>query len=103
MFFERFPTTIPTSPHDLPPRHKIDACMRMWGQLFTKTSQSEWPCIPVDKEICDLLDGVEDPILLELVLYPYVGMDWRGCENIHFTEDEPLDDRGNIIFIFSLN
>lgn len=57
----------------------------------------------VDKEVYDLLDGVEHPITLELVLYLYVGMDWRGCANIHFTKDEPTNDRGNIMFIFLLN
>ena len=70
------------------------------GNLLPKTSHLEWPCSLVGKEICDFLAGVDNPIL-ELVLYPYVGMHWRECANIHFTKDETLDDRGNIIFTFS--
>ena len=35
-----------------------------------------------------------------MVPCPYAGLDWRGCANILFTVDEPLDDRGNIIVLF---
>ena len=72
------------------------------GKLFPKLDQSEWPCSPFGKEIRDILVRVDD-LVLEVLLYSYVGMDWRGCVNIHFTVEEPTDDRGNIIFIFSLN
>ena len=87
----------------MPPRPRTDAPMRMWGQLFPKTGQLDWPCSLVNREVYDLLVEVDHPIVLELVLYPYVGMDWRACANIHFTKDEPSNDRGNIMFIFSLN
>jgi hypothetical protein len=38
--------------------------------------------------------------IFDLVQYPYAGMDWRGFVNIHFTKDEPPDDKGNIIVMF---
>ena len=75
----------------------------MWGQWFPKMGQLEWPCSLVGNEVYDLLARVDHHVVLELVLYPYAGMDWGGCANIHFTKDEPLNDRGNIMFIFSLN
>ena len=59
-----------------------------------------WPCSVVVKGICDFLALEDDRDVLNLVLYPYAGMDSIGCENIQFTEDEPPDDRGNIIFKF---
>ena len=77
--------------------------MHMWDQLLPKTGQSEWPHSPVDREVYDLLDEANHVVVFELVLYPFMWMDWRGCENIHFTEDETPDDRSNIMFIFSLN
>ena len=36
----------------------------------------------------------ENPFIM--VPCPYAGLDWRGCANILFIDDEPLDDRGNI-------
>ena len=35
-----------------------------------------------------------------MVPCPYAGLDWRGCANILFTDDDMLDDRGNIIVLF---
>ena len=35
-----------------------------------------------------------------MVSYPYASLDWRGCATILFTDDEPPDDRGNIIALF---
>lgn len=70
------------------------------GKLLPKWGQSEWLCSAVEKEVCDFFDLEDDHDVLDLVLYPYMGMDWRGCVNIHFTKDEPRDDRGNIISMF---
>jgi hypothetical protein len=53
----------------------------------------------VGKEIYDFLEGVDD-LVVELVLFLYVGMDWRGCVNINFTKGKPGDDKDNIISIF---
>ena len=39
---------------------------------------------------------------LDLVPYPYTDMDWRAFPNIFSTEDEPLDERGNINIMFKL-
>ena len=74
----------------------FDVCMGMWGKLFSKRGPPKWPCILVNREICDFL-AKEDNIILDLV---YVGMDWRGFPNILFTIVEPLDERGNIIIMF---
>jgi len=76
-----------------------DARMHMWGKLFPKRSQPGCLCTLIDREICDFL-AQEENFVLNVVQYPYVGMDWRGCANILFTTDEPLDDRGNIFIMF---
>ena len=80
--------------HDLPPRPRTDARMHMWGKLLPKRGQSEWSCSAVGKEVCDLLALDDDPDVLDLVLYPYIGMDWIGCAKIQFIEDERPDDKG---------
>ena len=82
MVFERFHSTRPTLIHNLPPWPRIDARMHVWGELFPKRGQSEWSCSLVDKDVCDLLASEDDCDVLDLVLYPYMGMDWRGCANI---------------------
>ena len=74
--------------------------MHMWGELFPKRGQLRWSCSAVSKDVYDLLALEDDCDVLILVLYPYVGMNWRGCENIQFTKDKPPDDRGNIILMF---
>ena len=74
--------------------------MHMWGKLFPKRGQLEWPCSVVNKDFCDLLALEDDHDVLDLVLNPYVGMDWRGCANTQYTQDEQQDDRGNIILMF---
>ena len=70
------------------------------GKLLLKMGQSEWPCSLVGKEIYDFLEGVDD-LVVELVLFLYVGMDWRGCVNINFTKDTPCLSLSFHIFIFS--
>ena len=72
----------------------------MWGKLFPRRGQSEWPCSVVDKGIFNLLDSKDDHDVLDIVLYLYMEMDWRGCENIQFIKDEPPKDKGNIIVMF---
>ena len=69
-------------------------------KLLLKMDQSKWPCSIDRKEICDLLALEDDRYVLDIVLYRYVGMDWRGFVNINFTKDKPRDDKDNIIFIF---
>ena len=46
--------------------------------------------------------GREDPPRLDMILYPYVSLDWRGCANILFTQDEPMDDIGEFNVMFEL-
>ena len=99
-FSQRFNYTILTLIHRLPPRPTSDACMHMWHKVFPKRGQLEWLCSVVDKDNCDFLASKDDHDVLDLVLYPYVGMDQRGYMNIQFTEDQPPDDRGNIIVMF---
>ena len=77
-----FHSTRPTLVHGLPLRPKIDAHMNMWGKLFPKRGQLEWSCSVLDKGICDLLVVENDHDVPNLVPYPYVGMDWKGCVNI---------------------
>ena len=49
----------------------------------------------------DLLASVGGLHPFIMVPCPYGGLDWRGCPNILFTHDEPLDDRGNITILFT--
>jgi hypothetical protein len=67
--------------------------------LFPKKGQLEFPITPVGRDVCDLLAREDNPVL-DIVQYPYMGMDWRGCPNILFTTVEPPDERGNIIIMF---
>ena len=47
----------------------------------------------------ELLASVDEHPFI-MVPCPYAGLDWRGCANILFTDDEPPDDRGNITVLF---
>ena len=49
----------------------------------------------------ELLVSEEDHTL-DLVPYRYAGLDWRGCHNIFFTQNQPLDDRVDINIMFKL-
>ena len=53
--------------------------------MFPKRRQSNWSCYMVGKDIYDFLAIEDDCDVLDLVLYMYVGTDWRGCLNILFT------------------
>ena len=46
--------------------------------------------------------GCEDPPRLNIFPYPYATLDWRGCPNILFTQDEPTGDRGKFNVMFEL-
>jgi hypothetical protein len=59
----------------------FDAHMHMWGKLMPKRGQYEFPITLVGKEVFDLLSS-EDNHVLDIVEYPYAGMDWRACPNI---------------------
>jgi hypothetical protein len=69
------------------------------GNCFPRGANQSGRVLSIDREICDFL-AQEENFVLNVVQYPYVGMDWRGCPNILFTTDEPPDDRGNIIIMF---
>ena len=58
----------------------------------------------ISHDALELLASVDEMHPFIMVPCLYVGLDWRGCPNILFTNDEPPDDRGNIIvsFIFIL-
>jgi hypothetical protein len=73
--------------------------LRMWEQLLPKRGILNWPCTSVNREVHEFLAG-KDNTVLDVVQYPYVVMDLRGCPNIPFTIVEPLYKRGNIIIMF---
>ena len=58
----------------------------------------------ISHDALDLLASVDELHPFIMVPYPYARLDWRGCPNILFTNDELPDDRGNItvLFIFIL-
>jgi hypothetical protein len=64
-----------------------------------KRGQFEFPITLVGKEVSCLLSCEEDNVL-DIVEYPYTGIDWRGCPNIQFITEEPPYERGNIIIMF---
>ena len=74
--------------------------MHMWGVMMPKRGQSEYPSKIFD-EIVQLLGSVDDHMFV-MVSCPYVELDWRGCANILFINDDPPDDRGNISVFFKL-
>ena len=53
----------------------------------------------ISHDALELLVSVDEHPFV-MVPYPYAGLDWRGCANILFTDDEPPGDRGNIIVFF---
>ena len=82
----------------------LDARMHMWGQMMPKRGDTMLPAM-ISHDALDLLASVDDQLHpFIMVPCPYAGLDWRGCANILFTDDESPDDRGNItvLFIFIL-
>ena len=72
--------------------------MHMWGQMMPKREETLFPT-RISNDALGLLASVfEHPFIM--VPCPYAGLDWRGCANILFTDDEPLDDRANITVLF---
>jgi hypothetical protein len=53
----------------------------MWGKLMPKRGQSEYLITLWEGPVIDLLSSKDDNVL-DIVEYPYVGIDWRGCPNI---------------------
>jgi hypothetical protein len=98
LFFERVHDTRPRVPH-FPARPMSYAHLCMWGKLLSNRGQSELSCTPVDREVCDFLDG-ENNLVLNLLQYSYLRTDQRGCPNILFTTTKPLYERYNIIIMF---
>jgi hypothetical protein len=68
--------------------------MHMWGNMNPKRGMPDFPA-RISREALDLLSSEEDHVFL-MVSCPYTLMDWRGCLNILFIVDEPLDDQGKI-------
>ena len=54
----------------------------------------------ISHDALELLASVDDHPFI-MVPYPYAGLDWRGCANILFIDDEPSEDRGNITVLFN--
>ena len=84
----------------LPSRMVNKMCMRMWGEMSPKRGKPELP-VSITLDALEML-AREDDHALDMVPYPYVGMDWRGCPEIFFTPDEPPHERGNINVMFKL-
>ena len=55
--------------------------------------------VRISHDALKLLASVDDHPFV-MVSCPYVGLDWQGCANILFRDDELLDDRYNIIVLF---
>ena len=56
----------------------------------------------ISHDALELLAASVDEHPFILVPCPYVGLDWQGCANILFIDDEPPDDRGNISVYLNL-
>ena len=54
----------------------------------------------ISHDALELLSSVDELHPFIMVPYPYARLDWQGCANILFTDDEPPDDRGNITILF---
>ena len=53
----------------------------------------------ISHDALELLASVDEHPLF-MVPCLYVDLDWRGCANILFRDDEPLDDSGNSTSLF---
>ena len=52
----------------------------------------------ISHDSLEFLASVDEHPFVKL-LCPYAGLDWRGCANILFTDDELPDDKGNIFVL----
>ena len=84
-----------------PRRLMIEARMHMWGQMMPKRGETMFPA-RISHDALELLASVDELHPLTMVPCPYDGLDWQGCAKILFTDDEPPDDRGNILFYLNL-
>ena len=55
----------------------------------------------ISHDTLDLLASVDELHPFIMVPCPYVGLEWRGCANILFIDDELPDDKGNINVFFT--
>ena len=79
-------------------RPVTEARMHMWGPMMPKREESLFP-MRISYDALELLASVDDNLFI-MVPCPYDGLDWQGCANILFIDDEPLDDRDNITVLF---
>lgn len=72
--------------------------MEMWDQMMPKRGESDFSA-RISHDALELLSNVDDH---SLVLVPclYARLDWRGCSNVLFTQDEPSNVRGDISVFF---
>ena len=83
-----------------PRRWMMHVRMHMWGQMMPKRGQSDFPA-RISPNALELIFSLDDHSFI-CVPCSYASLDWRGCTNILFTQDEPLDTRGNINVFFKL-
>ena len=74
--------------------------MYMWWETMPKRGHSDFPT-RITPKVLEMLSN-EDDHALDIVSYPYVGLEWRVWHVITFTQDEPLNERGNISVMFKL-
>ena len=82
-----------------PCRPMLEARMHMWGKMMPKKGETMFPA-RISHDALELLSNVDELHRFIMVPCPYARLDWRGCANILFTDDEPPDDRGNITIFF---
>ena len=76
-----------------------DALMHMWGYMIPKRGETQFS-VRISHDALELLAIVDEHPFV-MVPCPYAGLDWRGCANILFTDDEPPDVE--LILLFYLN
>ena len=74
--------------------------MQMWGQMMPKRGHSDF-LSRISPDAVEFISIVNDHSFI-LVSCPYVGLDWKWCNNILFTQFEPPDVRDNINVFFKL-
>jgi hypothetical protein len=72
--------------------------MHMWGEMMPKRGQLKF-----SSRISTNTLGIpasEENHMFIMVMYHYVGLDWRGCLNILFTPSKTTNPRDNITIFF---
>ena len=72
----------------------------MWGKMMFKRGNLDFP-VRITTDVINML-GFENPPRLDMLPYPYVDLDWRGCLDILFTQDDPTYDRGKFSIMLQL-